>query len=101
MSATAALSAAAVADVATQGSTGFALTIVAGQLPDLLGVEGAGGNFFERLWGVLADLGQTSATTLLVGLASLALVLGLRRVAPRGARLAGRGPGRDRGRVAG
>jgi high affinity sulfate transporter 1 len=124
MSATAALSAAAVADVATQGSTGFAahtvalalttgllalgagllrlgflasfisepvlkgfiiglaLTIVAGQLPDLLGVEGAGGNFFERLWGVLADLGQTSATTLLVGLASLALVLGLRRFVP-------------------
>jgi sulfate permease, SulP family len=125
MSATAALSAAAVAEVATQGSAdfaahtvalalttgllalgagllrlgflasfisepvlkgfiiGLALTIVAGQLPDLLGVEGAGGNFFERLWGVLADLGQTSATTLLVGLASLALVLGLRRVAPR------------------
>ena len=124
MSATAALSAAAVADVATQGSTGFAahtvalalttgllalgagllrlgflasfisepvlkgfiiglaLTIVAGQLPDLFGVEGAGGNFFERVWGVLADLGQTSATTLLVGLASLALVLGLRRFAP-------------------
>ena len=124
MSATAALSAAAVADVATQGSTGFAahtvalalttgllalgagllrlgflasfisepvlkgfiiglaLTIVAGQLPDLLGVEGAGGNFFEKLWGVLADLGQTSATTLLVGLASLALVFGLRRFAP-------------------
>ena len=125
MSATAALSAAAVAEVATQGSAdfaahtvalalttgllalgagllrlgflasfisepvlkgfiiGLALTIVAGQLPDLLGVEGAGGNFFERLWGVLADLGQTSATTLLVGLASLALVLGLRRAAPR------------------
>jgi MFS superfamily sulfate permease-like transporter len=93
MSGTAALSAAAVADVATQGSAGFAahtatlavttgllalgagllrlgflasfisepvlkgfiiglaLTIVAGQLPDLFGVEGAGGNFFERLWG--------------------------------------------------
>ena len=31
---------------------------------------------------MLADLGQTSATTLLVGLASLALVLGLRRLAP-------------------
>ncbi len=31
---------------------------------------------------MLADLGQTSATTLLVGLASLAVVLGLRRFAP-------------------
>jgi hypothetical protein len=56
---------------------------VAGQLPDLFGVEGSGGNFFERLWGLLGDLGQTSATTLGVGLASLALVLGLRRFAPR------------------
>jgi hypothetical protein len=123
MSATAALSAAAVADVATQGSAGFAahtaalaittgilavaagllrlgflasfisepvlkgfiirlaLTIAAGQLPDLFGVEGAGGDFFERLWGLLADLDQTSLTTLAVGLASLALVLGLRRFA--------------------
>jgi sulfate permease, SulP family len=124
MSATAALSAAAVADVATPNSAGFvahttalavttgilalaagllrlgflasfisepvlkgfiiglALTIVAGQLPDLFGVEGSGGDFFERVRGLLADLGQTSLTTLAVGLASLALVLGLRRLAP-------------------
>jgi sulfate permease, SulP family len=124
MSATAALSAAAVADVATPGSAGFvahtaalaittgliavlagvlrlgflasfisepvlkgfiiglALTIVAGQLPDLFGVEGGGGDFFEKLGHLLAQLGQTSLTTLAVGLASLALVLGLRRLAP-------------------
>jgi sulfate permease, SulP family len=124
MSATAALSAAAVADVATPNSAGFAahtaalaittgllalaagllrlgflasfisepvlkgfiiglaLTIVVGQLPDLFGVEGSGGDFFERVRGLLADLGQTSLTTLAVGLASLALVLGLRRLAP-------------------
>jgi sulfate permease, SulP family len=124
MSATAALSAAAVADVAMPNSAGFvahtaalaittglialvagllrlgflasfisepvlkgfiiglALTIVAGQLPDLFGVEGGGGNFFEKLWHLLSDLDQTSVTTLAVGLASLALVLGLRRFAP-------------------
>ena len=124
MSATAALSAAAVADVATQGSSGFlahttalaittgllavgagllrlgflasfisepvlkgfiiglALTIVAGQLPALLGVEGGGGDFFEKLWDLLGRLGQASATTVAVGLASLGLVLGLRRYLP-------------------
>jgi high affinity sulfate transporter 1 len=124
MSATAALSAAAVAEVAVPGSAGFlahttalaittgvialaagllrlgflasfisepvlkgfiiglALTIVAGQLPDLFGVEGGRGNFFEKLWHLLANLDQTSLTTLAVGLASLALVLGLRRFAP-------------------
>ena len=124
MSATAALSAAAVADVAMPNSAGFvahtaalaittglialvagllrlgflasfisepvlkgfiiglALTIVAGQLPDLFGVEGGGGNLFEQLWRLLSDLDQTSVTTLAVGLASLTLVLGLRRFAP-------------------
>jgi sulfate permease, SulP family len=124
MSATAALSAAAVAEVATQGSAGFAahtaalaiptgllaltagllrlgflasfisepvlkgfiiglaLTIVAGQLPALFGVEKGSGDFFEQLWDLLASLGQTSTTTLAVGPASLALVLGLRRFAP-------------------
>ena len=124
MSATAALSAAAVADVAMPNGAGFvahtaalastaglialvagllrlgflasfisepvlkgfiiglALTIVAGQLPDLFGVEGGGGNFFEKLRRLLSNLDQTSVTTLAVGLASLALVLGLRRFAP-------------------
>src|SRR4029450_3577229 len=61
---------------------GLALTIIAGQLPDLLGVEGTGGNFFEKLWGVLGQLGQASATTVAVGLASLALVLGRGPLAP-------------------
>src|SRR4029434_731450 len=57
---------------------GLALTIVVGQLPELFGVEKGSGNFFEKLWDLLTRLGQTSGTTLAVGLASLALVLGLR-----------------------
>jgi SulP family sulfate permease len=61
---------------------GLALTIIAGQLPKLLGVEGGDGDFFEELWGFLADLGDTHALTLVVGAGSLALVLGLRRAAP-------------------
>jgi SulP family sulfate permease len=61
---------------------GLALTIVVGQLDELFGVEGADGDFFERLWGLLTNLGDTHGPTLLIGLASLALVLGLRRLAP-------------------
>ncbi|HKO39378.1 MAG TPA: SulP family inorganic anion transporter [Solirubrobacterales bacterium] len=61
---------------------GLALTIVIGQVPKLLGVEGADGDFFERLWGLLGDLGETSGWTLLVGAGSLAIVFGFRRWAP-------------------
>jgi SulP family sulfate permease len=123
MSATAALSAAAVADLATQGKpeyvtltatlaivtgiaalaagllrlgflasfisepvlkgfiVGLALTLIAGQLPKLFGVEKGGGNFFEQIWD-FGKLGDTSAPTLAIGLGSLAVVLGLRRFAP-------------------
>lgn len=61
---------------------GLALTIVIGQVPDLFGVEGGSGNFFEKLWDLLGQLGSTQSLTLLVGAASLALVLVLKRVAP-------------------
>ncbi|HEU4900217.1 MAG TPA: SulP family inorganic anion transporter, partial [Actinomycetota bacterium] len=124
MSATAVLSAAAVAELATQGSgrfavltaalaittgvigviaglarlgfvanfisepvlkgfiIGLALMILIGQLPKLFGVPKGHGNFFEQLWHLLGQLDETHWLTLLVGLVSLALILGLRRVAP-------------------
>ena len=61
---------------------GLALTIIAGQLPKLFGVEGGSGDFFERLWGLFENLGGTSSLTLLMGLTTLALVVALRRIAP-------------------
>jgi high affinity sulfate transporter 1 len=124
MSATAALSAAVVADFATVGSDqfttltvalaitvgiagvvagllrlgflanfisepvlkgfiiGLALTIIAGQLPGLLGIPGVSGDFFEKMGGVIRELGQTHLPTLLTGLISLAIVIGLREIAP-------------------
>ncbi|MET8572625.1 SulP family inorganic anion transporter [Streptomyces sp. NPDC004783] len=62
---------------------GLALTIIAGQLPKLFGVRGGSGNFFEKIWALIADLGGTSGFTVLVGVGSLALILVLKRVAPR------------------
>ena len=61
---------------------GLALTIIVGQVPKLLGVEKTDGDFFQQLWGLLGHLDDTSGITLLVGLASLVLVLGLRRFLP-------------------
>jgi sulfate permease, SulP family len=61
---------------------GLALTIIVGQLPKLLGIPKGEGDFFRQLWHLLTNLDQTSALTLLVGVLSLALVLGLRRWMP-------------------
>ncbi|MFE7897803.1 SulP family inorganic anion transporter [Streptomyces sp. NPDC057424] len=61
---------------------GLALTIIAGQLPKLFGVEGGPGNFFEKIWALIGDLGGTGGPTLLAGAGSLVLILVLKRVAP-------------------
>lgn len=61
---------------------GLALTIIAGQLPKLFGVEKGEGNFFEQIVTLLRELGSTNGPTLVVGLVSLAIVLGLRRWLP-------------------
>jgi high affinity sulfate transporter 1 len=61
---------------------GLALTIIIGQVPKLLGIEKDDGNFFEQLWGVIGNLGDTHGRTLAVGGVSLAIVLALRRWVP-------------------
>jgi high affinity sulfate transporter 1 len=61
---------------------GLSLTIIVGQLPKLFGVEKGKGDFFEQLRHLLGELGSTSGITLLVGIAALVVVLGLKRFAP-------------------
>jgi MFS superfamily sulfate permease-like transporter len=61
---------------------GLALTIIVGQVPKVLGIEKAEGNFFEQLWGVVRRLGDTEALPLAIGLSSLVVVLALRAWAP-------------------
>lgn len=61
---------------------GLALVIIAGQVPKLLGIGKHDGDFFDQVWGVLTHLGDTEWRTLLVGVLSLALVLGVRRWLP-------------------
>src|SRR4051812_22757804 len=61
---------------------GLALTIIVGQVPKLLGLPKGEGDFFEQAWHVVTHLSHTHAATLLVGVASLAVIVGLRRSAP-------------------
>jgi sulfate permease, SulP family len=61
---------------------GLALTIIVGQLPKLFGVEGADGDFFDKLLGWARDLDETDLPTLAVGVTSLAIVMLVRRLAP-------------------
>src|SRR6201999_798122 len=56
---------------------GLALTIIIGQVPKLLGISKGSGDFFEQLWHVITNLGDTQGLTLLVG-----VLFGLRRFAP-------------------
>ena len=62
---------------------GLALTIIIGQVPSLLGIPKGHGDFFEKTWDVIKQLGDVSWITTAVGVVSLALVLGLRRFLPR------------------
>jgi SulP family sulfate permease len=61
---------------------GLSLTVIVGQVPRLFGVETGTGHFFERAWDFLSNIDETNGPTLLVGLGSLAVLLGLPRVAP-------------------
>ena len=61
---------------------GLSLTIIAGQIPRLFGVESGSGDFFERVWDFLINIDETDGITLLVGVGSLAVLFGVPRVAP-------------------
>jgi high affinity sulfate transporter 1 len=61
---------------------GLALTIIIGQVPGLLGLPSVSGDFFEKLAGVLRELGDLNVPTAILGLVSLAIVVVLRKVAP-------------------
>jgi sulfate permease, SulP family len=54
---------------------GAALTIAMTQLPKLFGVRGGGDNFFERVWTLVGQLGDTNLVVFGLGLAALAMLV--------------------------
>ncbi|MEV5053245.1 MULTISPECIES: SulP family inorganic anion transporter [unclassified Arthrobacter] len=61
---------------------GAAIDVVIGELPKLTGTEVTGSNPIQELWSWLGTLGEAQPTTVLVGAIALAVVFGLKAVAP-------------------
>lgn len=62
---------------------GLVWVTIIGQVPHLLGIEGAAGNFFDKLWSVLQHLPGASLAPVLTGLLSLIAMQLLRQLVPR------------------
>jgi high affinity sulfate transporter 1 len=62
---------------------GAAIDVVIGELPKLTGTDVSGSNPIEELRSWIGSLGATSLATVLVGGTSLAVVFGLRAIAPK------------------
>jgi high affinity sulfate transporter 1 len=62
---------------------GAAIDVVIGELPKLTGTKVSGNNPLQELWSWLTTLGDVHGTTVVVGGISLAVVFGLRVVAPK------------------
>ena len=61
---------------------GLVYVTIIGQVPHLLGISGASGNFFEKLWHVVQHLPDVSLAPALTGILCLAAMLLLRHLAP-------------------
>ena len=62
---------------------GLAITIIVGQLPKLFGFSTEGDTFVDDVVAFFSSLDKTNTTTLLVGLGTLALLIGLPRVSKK------------------
>ncbi len=62
---------------------GAAIDVVIGELPKLTGTDVTGSNPIQELGSWLSTLGEAHPTTVIVGVVALAVVFGLRAVAPR------------------
>jgi high affinity sulfate transporter 1 len=61
---------------------GLVYVTIIGQVPHLLGIAGASGNFFSKLWNLVQHISDASVAPVLTGLLSLAAMQLLRHLAP-------------------
>ena len=63
--------------------TGVGISVLSGQIPDLLGVPKGTGNWFEQQWTWITELDEISWTTFAFGLATILIITGFKRFAPK------------------
>jgi sulfate permease, SulP family len=61
---------------------GFGFGLIVDQLPKILGIEKAGGSYFDVLVGVVEDVSDTSTATLATGVLSILALVAFRRFLP-------------------
>jgi len=62
--------------------TGVGIQVLAGQIPDLLGVPKGSGNWFQQQWAWIKELDQISWTTFAFGAATIVIIVGFKKLAP-------------------
>jgi high affinity sulfate transporter 1 len=62
---------------------GIAVTVIVAQLPKLFGFSVEAENLIPSVRGFVEGLDETNATALALGVGSIALIIGLRRIAPK------------------
>jgi SulP family sulfate permease len=62
---------------------GTGLLIISGQLGKVLGIEQTGDNFFQKTWSALEQLGSIHWRTAVLAAGTLALLVAIKRLAPR------------------
>ncbi|HEX7248373.1 MAG TPA: SulP family inorganic anion transporter [Actinomycetota bacterium] len=57
---------------------GLAIVVAATQLPKVLGVDASGGGTVAQMWGLVRNVGQADLSTVTLGFASVAVIVGAR-----------------------
>ena len=63
--------------------TGVGFQVLIGQIPDMIGVSKGTGNWFQQQWGWISNLGSANPWTMAFAAATLIIILGFKRFAPK------------------
>ena len=63
--------------------TGVGVQVFTGQIPDMLGISKGSGSWLSQQWHVISSLGDISWPTVAFVAATLVIILGFKRIAPR------------------